>query len=152
VQLDLLPGMIIYAALVFRMEVVLLCAAVFGLLFDSLSANLPGTTFTSLAAIGVTASRFREVLLSNQFTTHWVLGLIASAVAPVISVLVLTLSGATPLVKFGSIWHWAIMTAGGGALTPVWFLFFSRLDDALSYKEAPESAFRSDRQIARGRH
>jgi rod shape-determining protein MreD len=151
-QLDLIPGLMIYAALMFHMEIVIGCALVFGLLYDSLSANLLGSTFCTLAVIGLAACRYRELLLSNEFTTHWVLGLIASALAPVLTVAVLELCGAEPLVRWGSLWQWAIMTAGGGAVTPVWFRLFNRLDDALRYKELPESAFRPDRQIARGRH
>jgi rod shape-determining protein MreD len=152
VQIDFLPGLMMYAALVFRMEIVLGCAAVFGLLFDSLSANLIGTTFCSLAIISLMACRYRELLLSDQFITHWVLGLAASALAPLLSVAVLELCGFHPRIGWGSLWQWAIMTAGGGAVTPVWFRLFNRLDDALRYKELPESTFRSDRQIARGRH
>jgi rod shape-determining protein MreD len=150
-QIGFVPGLMVYAALGFRLEIALGCACLFGLLFDSLSANLLGTTFCSLAVIVLGASRFREYLLSEQFTTHWVLGLAASALAPGISVTILNMAGAEPLIGIGSLWHWALMTAGGGLVTPVWFKLFNRLDDASRYKEMPESAFRPDRQIARGR-
>lgn len=152
VQPDLLPGMLVYAALAFRLEIVLGCAAVFGLLFDSLSENVFGVTFCTLSVVGLGASRYREFLLSEQFTTHWVLGLAASGIAPVITLGIIKVAGAEPLVGLGSLWHWAIMTAGGGLVTPLWFKLFNRLDDALRYKELPESTFRPDRQIARGRH
>jgi rod shape-determining protein MreD len=151
-QPDLLPGMIVFAAMAFHLGTVMLCAAVFGLLFDSFSMNVLGTTFVSLAIIGFIASRYRELLLSEHFTTHWVLGLIASAIAPLISYSVLRLQDVKPLVAWSSAWHWAIMIAGGGVATPLWFKVFNRLDDALRYKELPESAFRPDRQIARGRY
>jgi len=150
-QIDFLPGMMVYASLAFRLDIVIACACLFGLLFDSLSANVLGTTFCSLSVIGLSASRFREYLLSDQFTTHWVLGLAASALAPGISVGILNLAGAEPLIGLGSLWHWALMTAGGGFVTPVWFKLFNRLDDASRYKEMPESTFRPDREIARGR-
>jgi rod shape-determining protein MreD len=151
-QIDFLPGLIVYASLVFRLEIVLGCAAAFGLLFDSMSANPLGTTFCTLAVIGLFGWRFRELLLSDQFTTHWVLGLAASAVAPLLTVGLLELTGAEPLLRWESLWQWAVMAAGGGLVTPVWFRLFNRLDDALRYKELPESTFRPDRQIARGRH
>ena len=152
VQPDLLPGMMVYAAMAFPLETVMICATVFGLLFDSFSMNALGTSVVSLAAVGFLASRYRDLLLSEHFTTHWVLGLLASALAPVISYVVLRLQDARPLVGWGSAWHWGIMTAGGGAVTPLWFKVFNRLDDALRYKEIPESTFRPDRQIARGKH
>jgi rod shape-determining protein MreD len=151
-QPDLLPGMIVFAAMAFHLGTVMLCAAVFGLLFDSFSMNALGTTLVSLAAIGFFCSRYRELLLSEHFTTHWVLGLTASALAPVISYGLLRLQDVKPLVAWGSAWHWAIMIAGGGVVTPLWFKVFNRLDAALRYKELPESTFRPDRQIARGRH
>lgn len=151
-QLDLLPGLMVYAAMAFPLGTVMLCAGVFGLLLDSCSMNVLGTSFVSLAVIGFLCSRYRELLLSEHFTTHWVLGLLASGCAPFLSYAMLRLLDLDPLVAWGSAWHWAIMTAGGGALTPLWFRVFNRLDDALRYKEIPESAFRQDRQIARGRH
>lgn len=150
-QPDLLPGMIVYAAMAFRLETVMLCTVIFGSFFDALSGNALGTTILTLSAIGLAASRYREFLLSEHFTTHWVLGLIASGLAPFLSYGVLQLSGMNPLLGAGSAWQWAIMTAGGGLVTPLWFKVFNRLDDALRYKEIPESTFRADRQIARGR-
>jgi len=151
-QIDLLPGMMVYAAMAYRTVIVLGCAALFGLFFDSLSANVLGTSFTSLAAVGLAAARFRELLLSDQFITHWVLGLIASGIAPLIALIVLNLCGFQPLLGVGSFWQWAMMIAGGGFMTPVWFKFFNRLDDASRFKEMPESAFRQDRQMARGKY
>lgn len=151
-QIDLLPGLMVYAGLAFRMEVLLGCAALLGVLFDSVSANPLGTTLVTLSAIGLAAARFREYLLSDQFTTHWVLGLAASGAAPGISLALCRFAGAEPLVGWSSMWHWALMTAGGGIFTPAWFIFFNRLDGALRYKEAPESVYRADRQLARGRH
>ena len=150
-QPDLLPGMIVFAAMAFKVEVLMLCVVIFGCLFDATSSNALGTSIVSLGVIGLAASRNRELLLSDNFTTHWVLGLVASGVAPVIGYVVLNLSGMNPLVGAGSAWHWAIMTAGGGLFTPLWFKVFNRLDDALRFKEIPESTYRADRQIARGR-
>ena len=150
-QVDFLPGLMVYAAMAFRTEIVLGCALFFGLFYDSLSANVFGTTFTTLAVIGLIAARFRELLLSDQFITHWVLGLLASALAPLISLLLLNLCGAEPLIGVGSLWQWLIMIAAGGLATPLWFRFFNRLDDASRFKEMPEAVFRPDRQIARGK-
>lgn len=150
-QLDFLPGLMVYAAMAFRLELVLGCAALFGLLFDSLSANSFGSSFVMLAVIGLVAGRFRELLLSDRFFTHWVLGLIAHALAPALSVGILKLSGTEPLLGMGSLWQWLVMTAGGGLVTPLWFKLFNRLDDASRFKELPESTFRPDREIARGR-
>jgi rod shape-determining protein MreD len=151
-QPDFLPGLMVYAGLAFPLEITVLCAVALGVLFDSLSANPLGVTAVVLGLVGLAGSRFREFLLSDQFTTHWVLGLLASALAPPVSLAVCRFAGAEPLLGWGTGWHWAIMTAGGGLVTPLWFRLFNRLDDALRYKEVPESVFRADRQIARGRY
>jgi rod shape-determining protein MreD len=151
-QPDFLAGLIVYAGLAFRLEITLGCAAVLGLLFDSVSANPLGITILSLSFIGIVAARFREFLLSEQFTTHWVLGLAASGVSPVFSLILCSFAGSEPLVGWSSAWHWAIMTAFGGLLTPAWFALFNKLDSVLRYQEVPESVFRTDRQIARGKY
>lgn len=151
-QPDFLPGLMVYAGLAFRLEIILSCAVVLGILFDALSANPLGTTVVTLTIVGLIGGRFREYLLSEQFTTHWVLGLMASGIAPVITIGICKLAGGEPLTGWGSAWHWAIMTAGGGVVTPLWFKLFNRLDEALRYKEVPETVFRADRQIARGRY
>src|SRR5688572_5273166 len=70
-QPDFLPGLMVYAGLAFRVEVILGCAALLGILFDSVSANPLGTSVLTLTCIGLIAARFREYLLSEQFTTHW---------------------------------------------------------------------------------
>jgi rod shape-determining protein MreD len=137
-QPNLIPGMIVYAAIAFRLETTMLCAGVFGVLFDTLSSNVLGTSIMTLAIIGLAGAGYRE--------------LVASGIAPLIAYLVLRLSGMSPLIGAGSIWQWAITTAGGGIVTPLWFRLFNRLDEAVRYKEIPESTFRPDREIARGRH
>ena len=151
-QPDFLPGLMVYAGLAFRVEAILGCAAVLGVLFDSLSANPLGTTVVTLSLVGLIGARFRELLLSDQFMTHWALGLMASGLAPAAGLVVCELAGGEPLLGWSSAWHWALMTGAGGAVTPVWFALFNRLDEALRYKEVPESFFRADREIARGKH
>jgi rod shape-determining protein MreD len=150
-QIDFLPGLIVYGSLAFPSYIAVGCAAVFGLLYDSLSANALGTMMATLVLLSCITLLYREVLLSNQFTTHWVLGLAASGLAPVFALFILYIAGEQPLVGTGTLWQWAIMTAGGGVVTPLWFRLFNRVGSALHYKEVPESTFRQDREIARGR-
>jgi len=151
-QVDLLPGMVVYAALAFPLAPALGCAAAFGLLHDSLSANPLGVSLLALSLVALAISRQRETFLADQSAAHWTLGAAASAGAPLAAVAVLWMWGAAPLLGPGSLWQWAVMTAGGAAATPVWFKIFNWLDGALRYKELPEAAFRADRQMARGRH
>jgi cell shape-determining protein MreD len=152
VQIDLLPGLIVYAGLRFPLYIIVISGGVFGLLFDSLSANPPGTTTIALTAVGFVIYQFRELLLSDQITAHLVLGMIGSAVAPLISLIVLFGVGEQPMVRWTSIFQWLILSTGGGLATPLWFKLFNRFDTALRYKKAPEGGFRPDREIVRGRN
>jgi rod shape-determining protein MreD len=151
-QIDFLPGLMVYASLAFPSYIAIGCAGILGILYDSLSANPLGTMMGTLVLLCCITLVYREVLLSDQFTTHWVLGLAASGLAPLFSLFILYVAGEQPLVGTGTLWQWAIMTAGGGVITPLWFRLFTRVDSALHYKEVPESTFRQDREIARGRH
>jgi len=151
-QVDLLPGLVVYGALGLPAAAALFSAGLFGLMYDALSANPLGTSMGALVLLTWMTLFYREVLLSDQFTTHWVLGFMASALAPVFSLLILYIAGEQPLLGVGSIWQWLIMSAGGGVLTPVWFRLFKRFESAFRYKEVPESMFRADREIERGRH
>ena len=80
-----------------------------------------------------------------------VLGAAASAVVPALCVLLLLTGGQEPLLGWGSLWQWVVMTLGGAVATPVVFQFFELFDRALSYRRADESSFRPDREIRRGR-
>jgi hypothetical protein len=46
---------------------------------------------------------------------------------------------------------WLVLTMTGGSVTPVWFVIFRKVDKALHYQDVPESSFRADREIERGR-
>lgn len=151
-QFNLVPGLVVYAAIHFRFFAALGCAATLGMMYDLLSANPLGTTLLAYTIVTFLAAYFREVLLSEQFTAQFVLGGSATLASILISWVVLQITGAQPLVGFWSIWIWLLVSVGGGVFTPLWFKLFARLDEALRYKEVPESSFRSDRQIARGRY
>jgi len=75
----------------------------------------------------------------------------ASAAAPLLTVLLILGSGSKPLIGWGSLWQWMVLTVTGGLLTPMSFWLFDRLNSALSYRRLTETTFRSDREIKRGR-
>jgi cell shape-determining protein MreD len=151
VQIHLLPGLMVYAAVSFNVGVVISSAAILGLMFDAVSANPPGTTSIALLVTTFSLFYFRDLLLPEQLTAQFVLGVIASATVPILCVLILYGVGEQPLIGWPSLLQWFVVTAGGAAFTPVWFLLFNRLDKALRYKEVSETSFRADREIARGR-
>lgn len=151
VQMHLLPGLMVYAAVSFNVGVVISSAAILGLMFDAVSANPPGTTSIALLLTTFSLFYFRDLLLPGQFTAQFVLGLFASAAVPFLCVLILYGAGLSPLIGWPSILQWIIIAIGGAVLTPLWFFVFDKLDKALRYKEVSESSFRADREIERGR-
>ena len=150
-QVDLLPVLMVYAALNTNLATVALLAIFGGLWFDALSANPLGVTILPLFAVGFVILSQRELILHKLSFAQIVLGAIACAVAPPLTVLLLLTGGAQPLLGLGSLWQWFVMTVGGAAATPVIFALFAWCNHALGYQPRSESSFRPDREIHRGR-
>jgi len=148
-QVDLLPVLMVYAALNADLVTVSLFAVSGGLWFDALSANPLGTSILPLAAVGFVIWRQRELILRESPFAQLVLGAIASAVVPGLSVLVLLTISQQPLLGWGSIWQWLVMTAVGAVATPVIFVLFDWCNHALGYQPRTETSFRPDREIRR---
>jgi rod shape-determining protein MreD len=148
-QVDLLPALMVYAALNADIVTVSLLAVCSGLWFDALSANPLGTSILPLFAVGFVIGRQRELILRETPFAQLVLGAIASAAVPGLSVLVLLTLGQQPLLGWGSIWQWLVMTAGGAVATPVIFVLFDWCNHALGYQPRAETSFRPDREIRR---
>ena len=150
-QVDLLPVLMVYAALNADLATVSLLAVLGGLWFDTLSANPLGITILPLSVVGFLIYLRRDLILREMSFAQLVLGTVASAVVPALSVLLLLSGGKTPLLGWGSLWQWIVMTAGGAAATPLMFALFDRCHHALGYQPRTETSFRPDREIRRGR-
>ncbi len=150
-QVDFLPGLMVYAGLSAGPITVALTAVLGGLWFDSLSANPLGVTILPLFLIGFVLQYYRGLILREQFYAQAVLGLAASAAAPIMTLLLVLNTEKQPLIHWFSIWQWLVMAVVGGAATPAWFVFFDRAMSSLSYRTADAGAFRPDREIKRGR-
>jgi hypothetical protein len=150
-QIDLLPALVVYAALNTNIVVVSLLAVFGGLWFDSLSADPLGVMILPLFAVGFPIFLQRDLILRELPFAQVVLGGIASAAVPLLAVLLLLSGGQKPLLGWGSLWQWIVMTAGGAVATPLFFTLFKWCDDALGYKPRTETSFRSDREILRDR-
>ena len=150
-QVDLLPALMVYAALNTGLSVVVMLAVGGGLIFDSLSANPLGVSILPLFAVGFLISLRRDLILRDQWFAQFVLGVAASASAPALTVLLLLTSGQGPMLGWGSIWQWIVMSAGGGMATPVLFAFFGWINRVFGYQRIVETSFRPDREIRRGR-
>jgi hypothetical protein len=150
-QIDLLPALMVYAALNTNAVVMSLLAIFGGLWFDSLSANPLGLTIIPLFVISFPILLQRDLILRQVPFAQLVLGAIASAAAPLVSVLLLLTAGKHPLIGWGSLWQWLVMTAGGAVATPFFFALFEWCDKALGYRPRTETSFRPDREILRSR-
>ena len=150
-QIDLLPALIVYAAL--RTSPILIASLAIwgGLLFDTLSANPLGISIHPLLLIGLVIHHRKELILRDQLYAQFILGAAASAAAPLITLALLMATGQEPLVGWGSIWQMIIQGVAGGCCTPVCFRFFDRIHRAFNYQPLPENSFRPDREIKRGR-
>lgn len=150
-QVDLLPVLMVYAALNTDLVTVSLLAVLGGLWFDALSANPLGTSILPLYAVGSLICLRRDLILRELSFAQLVLGTVASAVVPALSILLLLTAGKQPLLGWGSLWQWIVMTAGGAAATPWVFALFDWCNRALGYQPRTEPGFRPDREIRRGR-
>jgi rod shape-determining protein MreD len=150
-QVDLLPSLMVYASLSSGVTAITLLALLGGLWMDSLSANPLGASVLPLFLIGFIIQRYRGLILREQSFAQYMLGLSASAVAPLMTLIIVVNVDAHPLLGWFSIWQWIVMAVAGMVVTPVWFWIFDRLLLALSYRPLNETSFRPDRQIKRGR-
>ena len=150
-QVDLLPALMICAALNTNVVTVSLLAVLGGLWFDALSANPLGVTILPLFAVGFPICLRRDLVLRELPFAQVFLGAAASAAVPVMTVLLLLSGGREPLLGWGSLWQWLVMIAGGAMATPVIFAVFDWCQHALGYQPQTETSFRPDREIRRGR-
>ncbi|MDX1953816.1 MAG: hypothetical protein SFY81_16730 [Verrucomicrobiota bacterium] len=150
-QFDLLPSLMVYVGMSYGFNTVLAVGTVSGVLYDSTSANPLGTSVLPLVLIGMLVLHNRDLLLRDQTYPQYVLGLAASIFAPIVIYLLLVGLGKPPGIGWYSLWQLAVMALIGGLFTPVWFYIFGKLDNALMYPSVPESAFRPDREIERGK-
>jgi cell shape-determining protein MreD len=150
-QIDLLPALMVYAALSAGLPTVTLVAALGGLFFDSLSANPLGITVMPLFVTGFLISTQRELILRDQLFAQSVLGLSASAFVPAATLLLLLTGGHAPVLSWFTVWQWIVMSVGGAIATPALFLLFGWFDRMFSYRSTTEMSFRPDREIRRSR-
>jgi rod shape-determining protein MreD len=150
-QIDLLPGLMVYASLSSGIVTISLLAVLSGLWFDSLSGNPLGVSILPLFSIGFVVRQFRHLILRDQAYAQLVLGFCASGFAPLFTLVLLFTCGAEPLIGWGFAWQWFVMTVLGGLLVPLYFKLFDKVYRTLGYERISEISFRDDREIKRGR-
>lgn len=150
-QPDLLPALMVYAALRSSLLNVALLAVFGGLCFDSLSADPLGVSILPLYLVGAFISLKRDLILRDLSFAQVVLGAAASAAVPLLKLLLLLSHGRPLLLDWGSLWQLIVMTVCGAAATPLLFGLFHWFNHAFGYKLRTETSFRLDREIRRSR-
>ena len=150
-QIDFLPAIMVYAALNADIVTISLLAVMGGMWFDSFSANPLGISILPLFAVAFPIYLQRDLILRDLPFAQLFLGTAASAAVPVLTLLLLLNAGKQPLIGWGTLWQWIVMTAGGAAATPFIFALFDWCGGALGYKPVIEIGFRPDREIQRGK-
>jgi|SRR5437016_4783165 cell shape-determining protein MreD len=150
-QIDLLPPLMVYAGMCAPLNTVCLLSFLAGLWFDSLSANPLGISVLPLLLVGLAVYSNRELILRDQTFAQIVLGLAASAAAPMLTLVLLLTTRHTPLIGWGTVWQLIVMTIGGALVTPAIFMLFDWLQRSLVHSKIAETSFRPDREIRRGR-
>lgn len=146
-----LPALVVVAALRGGAGSILLVAGCGGLWFDAFSANPLGTTVLPLFAVGMAIRHFEALLLRDLPYAQFLLGAAAGVLVPVLTLGLLLTLGLEPAVGWGTLWQLVVMGATGGVITPPLFHAFAWLENALSHPTLPETSFRPDREIKRGR-
>jgi rod shape-determining protein MreD len=147
-QVDLLPALMVFAALTSDIITVVLLAIFGGLIFDSLSLNPLGVSILPLFLIGFVIYRERELLLREHPFAQFIMGAVASVIHPIMTLFFLMNAA---LLGWKSIWQLIVMAVAGGLATPLFFKLFARVQTALTYQPRVDAPFRADRQIKRGR-
>lgn len=150
-QIDLLPALMVCAALATDIVTLSLLAVLGGLWFDVLSANPLGVTILPLFAAGFLIYLQRDLILRELPFAQLIMGAVVSGVVPVLTVLFMLSAGKHPLLGWGSLWQWIVMTAGGAVATPVLFALLDWCQHAFGYQLRTETSFRPDREIQRSR-
>jgi rod shape-determining protein MreD len=150
-QFDVLPALMVYCGLSTNLGILTAEAILAGCLFDSLSANPMGITIAPLFLVGFIIHQQRELILRDEAYAQFVLGTGASLIAPLLTALLLLVGGHEPLIGWGSAWQIGVMALLGGLFTPVCFWVLDRIYRMLNYQSVPETTFRPDREIKRGR-
>jgi hypothetical protein len=151
-QVDLLPALMVYAALGAGLPTISLLSILGGIWLDAFSANSLGISILPLFGVGWLIHLRRDLILRDLPFAQFVLGAAASAAVPALKSLMLLSGGMELLMGWGTLWQWFVMTAVGGVATPFLFSLMGWCRRTLGYQPPVENSFRLDREIRRDRN
>ena len=151
-QFDVLPPLMVYASLTGGVGTLVLLATVGGICADALSGNPMGVSVLPLFWVGLALHWRRELILRDLPYAQFVLGGMAAAAVPVLTLVVLLTLGENSLLGWGTLWQLLVVTIGGAALTPLCFSVMETLKRAFAYQPSTTTPFPANREIKRGRY
>ncbi len=151
VQVDLVPGFMVCVAMRCGVWALAGLALAGGFFLDALSTNPFGVSVLPLFLVAWCVQGFQDLVLRDTLVARLALGFAAGALAPILTVFLIVAGGTEARLGLGVVWPVAVLAIMNAITTPVWFEFFGFLDRAFNYGAIPESAFRPDREIKRGR-
>jgi cell shape-determining protein MreD len=151
-QVNLLPALMVYAALNTGLPTVCLLAVFGGIWTDTFSANPLGVSILPLIIVGFPLSLRRDLILRDLPFAQFVLGAVAGAVVPAVTLLMILSGSVEPVLGWGTLWQWIVMTVGSAVATPFIFELMNWCNRALGYLPHTEISFRPDREIQRDRN
>ncbi|HOK77278.1 MAG TPA: hypothetical protein PLW35_06095 [Verrucomicrobiota bacterium] len=152
VPLNLLPPLMVFAAFRTGVTTISLLAGLGGLFTDALSANPLGVSMLPLLWVGLAIHHWRELILQEFAYARFIVGLIASAAAPLLTLMIIMTLGKRTLAGWAFVWQWMIMALTGGLLTPLSFWLLDAAAGRLVPSPVIRPSFRPDREIKRGRY
>lgn len=151
-QVDLLPALMVVAALRLSLPSIVMLALLGGLAFDALSLNRLGVSTLPLGLLGIALHQRREHILRDTLFAQTCLGAFAGVAAPLGSLVLLLTAGDSPLVGPALLWNLVVLGVLNALAVPAIYQFLHWLEGLLIYQAPPQPGFRPDREIRRGRH
>ena len=150
-QVNFVPAIMVFAALNAGLPTISALAILGGLWLDTFSANPLGISVLPLLIVGWPIYLRRDLILRDLPFAQFVMGAIASLLVPALTLLMLLSGGNEPLIGWGTIWQFIVLSLGGGLATPFIFALMDWANHALGYQQRSDPGFRPDREIRHGK-
>ena len=150
-QIDPLPALMLVVALRAPISAVAALAIFGSLIQSSLSSDPLGISMLPLFSLGIAVHLNAQSLSQHHPGPRFALGAIAGALIPVLTLVLLLLSGKQPMIGWFTLWQWAIGIVASGLLALIYFPLLEWLDR--SVEEQPLTApYDTTTRIIRGPH
>lgn len=152
VPLQLVPALVVYAALTHSLAVTTSLAFTGALLTDAVSAGPLGTGILPLLGVATAIHLRRHLILRDQPYAQFWIGTLAGFLVPALTLPMAQHTGPAPAIDLVIAAKLALLGLINGAACPAIFKLFDRIREAFEYPALPPTSFRSDRVILRGKH